>query len=86
MPTHATVVTAAARAPLEILQVPTPEPSEGEVQVRAEWTASMPLDLHQADSGLLINHPQVLGDSTAGTVVKTGHGVKYLTVGDKVPY
>lgn len=52
--------------------------------MRVEWTASTPLDLHQADGGLLVNHPQVLGDGTAGTVVKVGLGVKRLEVGDKV--
>ncbi|KAH8592926.1 chaperonin 10-like protein [Bisporella sp. PMI_857] len=84
MTTHSAVVTASVRGPLEILQVPTPDPGEGEVQVRVEWTASTPLDLHQNDGGLLVNHPQILGDGVAGIVVRTGPGVKNLTVGDKV--
>lgn len=84
MSTHAAVVTPATRAPLAILQVPTPVPGEGEVQVRVEWTASTPLDLHQADAGILVKHPQVLGDGTAGVVVKVGPGAKRLAVGDKV--
>lgn len=84
MSTHAAVVTASIRGPLEIIQVPTPEPGVGEVQVRVEWTASTPLDLHQNDSGLLVRHPQVLGDGTAGPVVKIGPGVKNLKVGDMV--
>lgn len=84
MSTHAAVCTVAPRAPLEIRQVPTPTPGEGEVQVRVEWTASTPLDLHQNDGGLLVKHPQVLGDGTAGTVVKVGPGVKKLKLGDKV--
>lgn len=81
---HSAVVTTSKGGPLEILQVPTVEPIEGEVQVRVEWTASTPLDLHQNDGALLVTHPQVLGDGTAGTVVKTGPGVKKFKIGDKV--
>lgn len=84
MSTHAAVVTASVRGPLEILQVPTPVPGEGEVQVRVEWTASTPLDLHQNDGGLLVKHPQILGDAVAGHVVKVGPGVKNLKIGDAV--
>jgi NADPH:quinone reductase-like Zn-dependent oxidoreductase len=81
---HSAVVSVSKRGKLEILQVPTIDPSQGEVQVRVEWTASTPLDLHQNDGGLLVAHPQVLGDGVAGTVVKTGPGVEKLQVGDKV--
>jgi Zn-dependent alcohol dehydrogenase len=84
MSTHAAVVTTSTRGPLEIIQVPTPEPGVGEVQVRVEWTASTPLDLHQNDSDLLVRRPQVLGDGTAGPVVKMGPGVKNLKVEDMV--
>ena len=84
MSTHAAVVTVALRAPLQILQVPTPQPAGDEVRVRVEWTASTPLDLHQADGGLLVKHPQVLGDGVAGTVVETGPDVKNLKTNDKV--
>lgn len=83
-PTHAAVVTVSVGGLLAIHQVPTPELEDGEVQVRVEWTASTPLDLHQNDGGLLVNHPQVLGDGTAGTVSKVGPGVTRLKVGDKV--
>jgi NADPH:quinone reductase-like Zn-dependent oxidoreductase len=84
MSTHAAVVTVSVRGKLEILQVPTVKPERGEVVVRVEWTASTPLDLHQNDGGLLVKHPQVLGDGIAGTVVQTGEGVERLKVGDKV--
>ena len=84
MATHPAVVTTAIHAPLEILQVPTVTPETGEVRVRVEWTASTPLDLHQADGGLLVKHPQVLGDGIAGTVVEVGLDVQNLSVGDKV--
>jgi Zn-dependent alcohol dehydrogenase len=78
------VATVAVRAPLEIIQLPTIQPREGEVLVRVEWTASSPLDLHQNDGGLLVEHPQVLGDGIAGTVKSVGSGVQNLAIGDKV--
>jgi len=84
MTTHAAVATVGLKKPLEILQVPTAKPEGDEVRVRVEWTASTPLDLHQNDGGLLVTHPQVLGDGTAGTVVEVGPDVQRLAVGDKV--
>ena len=84
MATHAAVVTTAPRARLEILQVPTVPPAAGEVLVRVEWTASTPLDMHQAESGMLVKHPQVLGDGIGGRVVEVGPNVEKLKVGDQV--
>ncbi|KAI1615181.1 chaperonin 10-like protein [Exophiala viscosa] len=84
MATHAAVVTVGPGLPLEIHQVPTPKPVGAQVRVRSEWTASTPLDLHQADGGLLVTHPLVLGDGVAGTVVDVGPDVTLLRVGDKV--
>ncbi|EPE06758.1 zinc-binding dehydrogenase [Ophiostoma piceae UAMH 11346] len=84
MSTHPAVVTVAARAPLEIARVPTIEPTGRQLQIRVEWTASTPLDLHQADGGLLVTHPQVMGSGLAGTVLKTGPDVKYFAAGDAV--
>ena len=84
MATHTAVVTVSVRGALETRQVRTIPPSDGEVRVRVEWTASTPVDLHQNDGGLFVTHPQVLGDGTAGTVVEVGPGVKKLKVGDRV--
>lgn len=84
MATHSAVATVGLKAKLGIIQVPTIKPTGEQVCVRVEWTASTPLDLHQNDGGLLVKHPQVLGDSTAGTVVEVGPEVKRLKVGDKV--
>ncbi|ERT03200.1 hypothetical protein HMPREF1624_01505 [Sporothrix schenckii ATCC 58251] len=84
MSTHKAVVTVAVRAPLGLIDVPTPTPIGREVQVHVEWTASTPLDLHQNDGGLLVTHPQVMGDGIAGTVTAVGPDVQSLRVGDKV--
>ena len=84
MSTHFAVATVGVKAKLELIQVPTAKPTGDQVLVRNEWIASTPLDLHQNDGGLLVKHPQVLGDSTAGTIVEVGPDVKRLKVGDKV--
>jgi len=84
MATHKAVVTVGPRLPLQLISVPTPIPKANEIRVRGEWTASTPLDLHQADGGLLVSPPQVLGDGLVGTVVEVGSQVKNLKVGDRV--
>lgn len=84
MSTHFAVATVGVKAKLELIEVPTIKPTGNQVRVHNEWTASTPLDLHQNDGGLLVNHPQVLGDGTAGTVVELGPNVKRLKLGDKV--
>jgi NADPH:quinone reductase-like Zn-dependent oxidoreductase len=72
------------RKPLQVIQVPTVKPEKGEIRVEVHWVGSTPLDMHQADGGFLVTHPQVLGDTIAGEVVEVGAGVKDLTVGEKV--
>lgn len=84
VPNHKAIVTVGIKASLETLQVPTIKPTGNQVRVHVEWTASTPLDLHQNDGGLLVQHPQVLGDGTAGTVIDVGPQVKRLKMGDKV--
>ncbi|CAK7222610.1 hypothetical protein SCUCBS95973_004901 [Sporothrix curviconia] len=84
MATHKAVATVAVRGKLALIDVPTVAPAGRQVRVHVEWTASTPLDLHQNDGGLLVTHPQVLGDGLAGTVVETGPDVQSLRVGDKV--
>jgi NADPH:quinone reductase-like Zn-dependent oxidoreductase len=84
MSTHPQVVTVALGAPLEVHQVPTRRAKGNEVRVRVEWTASTPLDIHQALGGLLVHkYPQGLGDGTAGTVVEAAPDARHK-VGDKV--
>lgn len=62
-------------------------PEENEVLINVKWTTSTPLDLHQADGGLLIAaYPRLShGGGAAGVVVAVGAGdVKGLAVGDAV--
>jgi NADPH:quinone reductase-like Zn-dependent oxidoreductase len=84
MPTHSAVATVGIKAPLAIIQVPSITPTGQQVRVHVEWTASTPLDLHQNDGNLFVNHPQVLGGNVAGTVVEVGSETERLCVGDKV--
>lgn len=84
MATHDAVATVGVRQPLAIIQSPTIKPKSGEVRVQVLWTASTPLDLHESDGGLLVSHPQILGDGIAGKVVEVGPDVKDLCVGDEV--
>jgi len=82
--THRAIVMTGIRQPLAEIEVPTEHPVDDEVLVRVEWTASTPLDLHQADGGLLVKHPQRMGDGISGTVLEVGPAAKLLKVGDKV--
>lgn len=82
--THNAVATVGLKEPLDIIRVPTSTPSASEVRIHVEFVASTPLDLHQNDGGLLVTHPQILGDGLAGTVVEVGADVQRLRVGDKV--
>lgn len=84
MPTHLAVVTVLPRAPLEIRQVETPTPINNEVKVLVQWTASTPLELHEADGHLFVEPPQVLGDGVAGTVISVGPNATRLKTGDRV--
>ncbi|RYP75501.1 hypothetical protein DL771_002386 [Monosporascus sp. 5C6A] len=82
--THKALVIVAPRQPYEIHQYPTIAPQADEVLVKVLFTSSTPLDLHQADGGLLIEPPFRTGSSCAGFVVEVGPEVKHLQPGDKV--
>jgi NADPH:quinone reductase-like Zn-dependent oxidoreductase len=82
--THKAIITTAVRTPLSEADYPTVAPVDNEVLIRMSWTASTPLNLHQADGGLLVAHPQCLGGTTVGTVVAVGPAAKRFKVGDRV--
>lgn len=85
---HDAVVTVAPRAPLEIHSYPTVPPKQDQVLIHVLYTSSSPLELHQADGGLLVDHPYRMGSSYAGVVVQVGPpsspSPHSLSVGDKV--
>ncbi|KAI0602936.1 GroES-like protein [Biscogniauxia sp. FL1348] len=81
---HDALVTVAPRQPYEIRKFPTVAPKDDEITVNVKWTASTPLDLHQADGGLLVEHPERTGSTSAGVVVAVGPNAKKLRVGDRV--
>lgn len=86
--TQKAVALEAKRKPYIQLTTPVHPPSEGEVVIHVQWTASTPLDLHYADGGLLISqYPFLTGNGGAGgTIAAVGQGgdLKGLEVGDKV--
>ena len=86
--TSKAIVTTALRAPLSLIDFPIKAPGVDEAVVKVEYTALTPLDLHQADGGLLVKHPHILGDSFSGEVVavgtQTGSTGTSLKPGDKI--
>ncbi len=82
--THKALVIVGARKPYEVRRYPTITPQADEVLVKVLWTSSTPLDLHQADGGLLIEPPCRTGSSCTGVVVEAGAAVDRLRPGDRV--
>ncbi|KAI0426711.1 GroES-like protein [Xylaria sp. FL1042] len=82
--THDGLVLVGTRVPYEVRKFPTISPKGDEIMVNVKWTASTPLDLHQADGGLLVEYPMRTGSTGAGIVVEVGPGVKHFQVGDRV--
>lgn len=82
------VAVRAFRAEPELIEVPKPEPREGEVLVKVEYAALNPFDWRAAD-GLLegrVPHvfPLVMGSDFAGKVDVVGPGENRFRVGDPV--
>ena len=77
---------------LELRDVPTPEPGEGEVLVRLETAGLNYIDIYMRDGTYARSHtyttplPMTLGMEGAGTVAGLGAGVAGLAVGDRVAY
>ncbi len=73
----------------EIRTVPEPEPGDDEVKVAVRASSVCGTDLHiwvwnEWAEGRIKRIPLVLGHELSGEVVKVGHGVKSLKVGDHV--
>lgn len=72
--------------PLEVTEVPTPEPGRGEALVRVAGCGLCHTDLHYLDHGVRTFKPPplILGHEAAGTVAALGPGVERRAVGDRV--
>ncbi len=70
-----------------LADMPIEDPGPGEVQVRVEAVGVCGSDLHAYSEGgvggMPNAYPMLLGHEPAGTIVKTGVGVKGLTAGDR---
>ncbi|BCB89534.1 alcohol dehydrogenase AdhP [Phytohabitans suffuscus] len=72
--------------PLEVREVPVPEPGAGEVLVRVEYSGLCHTDIHAAhgDWPVKPSPPFVPGHEGIGVVEKLGAGVTNRAVGDRV--
>jgi len=72
--------------PLEITEVPTPEPGAGEILVKVAACGVCHTDLHYIDHGVptFKAPPMILGHEPSGIVAKVGADVKNFKEGDKV--
>lgn len=72
--------------PLDVTEVPTPEPGPGEAIVRVAGCGICHTDLHYIDHGVKTFKPPplILGHEAAGTVEQLSNGTSDVTVGDRV--
>jgi len=69
---------------LELSDVPSPEPGEGQVLVELTATGVNFVDIYHRTGRYSGPLPRVLGNEGAGTVVAVGPGVSSVRVGDRV--
>src|SRR6266566_2805427 len=76
------------RAPMEIMELPRPEPGPGDLLVRVRAASVNPLDYKIRDGGVKVlipySFPLILGNDLAGDVEAVGPGVTKFTVGDAI--
>ncbi len=76
------------KAPLELMDLPRPEPGPGELLVRVRAASVNPVDYKIRDGGVKVllpyTFPLVLGNDLAGDVEAVGPGVTRFAVGDAV--
>ncbi|KPJ53134.1 alcohol dehydrogenase [candidate division TA06 bacterium DG_24] len=71
--------------PLQLVDLPAPEPGVGEVQVRVHVCGICHTDLHTVEGELpLLGRPLVIGHQVVGTVEKRGKGTTRFSEGDRV--
>lgn len=67
-----------------VADVPSPQPTAGQVLVRVAACGLCGTDLHLVDGVLKSEYPLTPGHEFAGEVVELGEGVRSLAVGDRV--
>jgi alcohol dehydrogenase, propanol-preferring len=72
------------QAPVEIVNVPVPEPGTGEVLVKVEASGLCHSDVFLASSPRLPKTPLILGHEGVGHVVALGPGVTRTRIGERV--
>ena len=71
--------------PLKLVQLPLPQPAQGEIRIRVLTCGICRTDIHIAEGDLpLKKSPLVLGHEIVGVVEKTGKGVERFKPGDPV--
>lgn len=70
--------------PLELVDLPVPEPKAGEILVKISACGVCHTELDEIEGRLLANLPIVLGHEVVGTVAKRGSGALQHEVGDRV--
>jgi propanol-preferring alcohol dehydrogenase len=74
-----------ATGPLRLVDLPDPEPAEGEVVVDVRACGVCRTDLHLAEGDLPPHRPRTVpGHEVVGTVARLGPGCSRLAVGDRV--
>jgi alcohol dehydrogenase len=75
-------------APMEMMDLPRPEPRQGELLVRVRAASVNPVDYKIRDGGVKVlipySFPLILGNDLAGDVEAVGPGVTKFAVGDAV--
>ena len=71
---------------LEYVEIPTPEPGQGQVRVRIEAAGVNFIDVYQRTGAYPNATPFTLGQEAAGVVDALGEGVTEFNVGDRVGY
>src|SRR2546423_6474476 len=76
------------RAPMEMLELPRPEPGPGDLLVRVRAASVNPVDSKIRDGGVKVlvpySFPLILGNDLAGDVEAVGPGVTRFAIGDAI--
>lgn len=73
------------KKPLQLMELPIPDPKEGQVLIKVEACGVCRTDLHIFDGELTHPHlPLVLGHQVVGTIAKLGPNCSHFSLGDLV--